>query len=73
MKEALLIKINAINLIVEVIEESLRELRLKISSRSLFPNGHTYHIDMKIEYYEMNLKKHVESQEILFEELCKLN
>lgn len=73
MKEVLLIKMNAINLIIETIQENLRLLRQKLSSRSLFPNGYTYHIDMKIEYFEMNLKRHVENQKILFEELCKLN
>ena len=73
MKEAILIKINAINLIIEKIEENLRLLRQKLSAWTWPANGNTYHIDMKIEYFETNLEKHIESQKILFEELCKLN
>lgn len=73
MKEAILIKINALNLIIKTIHENLRLLRQKLNSRSLFKNGHTYHIDMKIEYYEKNLERHIESLKILSNELLKLN
>ena len=73
MKEAILIKINSVNLIIEKIEENLRILRQKLSTWTWPANGNTYHIDMKIEYYEMNLKKHINTQKNLFEEICKLN
>lgn len=71
-KLELLKEINVRNLIIETIEEDLRKFRLILTCKSLF-NGNCYYDTIRVEYLQKTLKKHIERQNNLFEELCKLN
>lgn len=73
MKSIILTKINAINLVIESIEENIRMLLLKINSIEPFvKNGHANYL-IKLEYFQQAKKKNIERQKEAFEMLCKLN
>lgn len=82
MKEAIILKINATNLIIQTIRKSLYELELKMNYFEYqplalhylkLPNGNYHQFEMRYEYLHVNLQKHINTQKYLFEEVCKLN